>query len=127
MIKFQINARPQPKERSRSTRSGHHYTPKRTVNFEMTVAAEFKLQHPFHKILTGPVGIFVDIQFRRPKTVAKGYWHTGPGDADNIIKSISDGLNKVAWLDDRQVADLHAKKHWGDSDRIVVSIWPLEE
>ena len=126
MIKFQINARPQPKERSRSTKRGHHYIPDRTVNFELTVAAEFRAQHPFHEIFTGPVGMSVDIQFRRPKTVEKGHWHTGPGDADNIIKAISDGLNQVAWADDRQVADLYAKKHWGDSDRIVVSIWPLE-
>jgi Holliday junction resolvase RusA-like endonuclease len=127
VIKFVINARPQPKERSRSTRRGHHYTPQRTVNFELTVAAEFRAQHPFHEILTGPVGMSVDIQFKRPKTVKKGYWHTSPGDASNIVKAIEDGLNRVAWVDDRQVADVYAKKHWGDCNSIVVSIWPLEE
>ena len=126
MIKFQINARPQPKERPYLIHGNKRRTPDRTVNFELIVKCEFRAQHPFHEILTGPVGMFVDIQYKRPKTVKKGYWHTGVGDADNVIKSISDGLNKVAWLDDRQVADLHAKKHWGDSDRIVVSIWPLE-
>ena len=127
MIKFVINARPQPKERSRTAKRGHHYTPQRTVNFELTVAAEFRLQHPFHEILTGPVGMSVDIQFKRPKTVKKGYWHTSPGDATNIVKAIEDGLNRVAYVDDRQVADVYAKKHWGDCDSIVVSIWPLEE
>ena len=127
MIKFVINARPQPKERSRTAKNGHHYTPQRTVNFELTVAAEFRAQHPFHEILTGPVGMSVDIQFKRPKTVKKGYWHTSPGDASNIVKAIEDALNKVAWVDDRQVADVYAKKHWGDCDSIVVSIWPLEE
>jgi len=126
VIKFVINARPQPKERSRTAKRGHHYTPQRTVNFELTVAAEFRRQHPLHEILTGPVGMLVDVQFRRPKTVAKGYWHTSPGDASNIAKAIEDGLNKVAWLDDRQVAHSHVIKHWGDCDRIVVSIWPLE-
>jgi Holliday junction resolvase RusA-like endonuclease len=127
MIKFVINARPQPKERSRTAKRGHHYTPQRTVNFELLVKCEFRAQHPLHEVLTGPVGMSVDIQYKRPKTVKKGYWHTGPGDADNIIKAISDGLNRVAWLDDRQVADVYAKKHWGDCDSIVVSIWPLEE
>ena len=126
MIKFTINARPQPKERSRTAKRGHHYTPARTVNFELTVKCEFRAQHPFHEILTGPVGMSVDIQFQRPKTVAKGFWHTGPGDIDNIVKAIKDALNRVAWKDDRQVAYLHAEKHWGDSDRIIVSIWPLE-
>ena len=126
MIKFQINARPQPKERSRTAKRGHHYTPQRTVNFELTVAAEFRAQHPFHELFTGPVGMSVDIQFRRPKTVEKGYWHTNPGDASNIVKAIEDALNKVAWVDDRQVADLRSIKHWGQTDRIIVSIWPLE-
>ena len=127
MIKFQINTRPQPKERSRTAKNGHHYTPQRTVNSELTVAAEFRAQHPFHEILTGPVGMSIDIQYKRPKTVKKGYWHTSPGDASNIVKAIEDALNKVAWVDDRQVADVYAKKHWGDCDSIVVSIWPLEE
>ena len=126
MIKFTINARPQPKERSRTAKNGHHYTPNRTVNFELTVKCEFRAQHPFHEILTGPVGMSVDIQFAKPKTVAKGYWHTNPGDATNIVKAIEDALNKVAWVDDRQVADLRSIKHWGQTDRIIVSIWPLE-
>jgi Holliday junction resolvase RusA-like endonuclease len=126
VIKFQINARPQPKERSRSTKRGHHYTPDRTVNFELLVAAEFRRQYPNHDPLTGPLGLSVDIQFAKPKTVAKGYWHTSPGDTTNIVKAIEDGLNRVAWVDDRQVADLRSIKHWGQTDRIVVSIWPLE-
>ncbi len=126
MIKFQIDARPQPKERSRTAKNGHHYTPQRTVNFELTVAMEFRNRFPFHKPLTGPVGMSVDIQFRRPKTVKKGYWHTNPGDASNIVKAIEDGLNRVAWVDDRQVAKQDVEKHWGDCDRIIVSIWPLE-
>jgi Holliday junction resolvase RusA-like endonuclease len=92
----------------------------------LTVAAEFRNRFPFHKPLTGPLGLSVDIQFAKPKTVAKGYWHTSPGDASNIVKAIEDALNKVAWVDDRQVADSHVIKHWGDSDRIIVSIWPLE-
>jgi len=76
--------------------------------------------------MTGPLGLYVVAKYKRPKTAKKGFWHTGPGDLDNICKAISDGLNKVAWLDDRQVAKLEAEKHWGDCDRIIVSIWPLE-
>jgi len=126
VIKFVINARPQPKERPYSIGRGKRRTPDRTANFELAVAAEFRAQHPFHELFTGPVGMSVDIQFRRPKTVEKGYWHTNPGDSSNIVKAIEDGLNRVAWLDDRQVAKLGASKHWGDCDRIEVSIWPLE-
>ncbi len=126
MIKFVINARPQPKERSRSTKNGHHYTPARTVNFELMVAAEFRRQYPLHEPIQGPLGLYVVAKYKRPKTAKKGFWHTGPGDLDNIVKGISDGLNKLAWLDDRQVAQLTARKTWGESDRIEVIIWPLE-
>jgi Holliday junction resolvase RusA-like endonuclease len=126
VIKFLINARPQPKERPYLIRGNKRRTPPRTINFELTVAAEFRAQHPFHELFTGPVGLSVDIQFAKPKTVAKGYWHTGTGDLDNICKAISDGLNKVAWLDDRQVASLIAQKTWGKTDRIEVMIVPLE-
>jgi Holliday junction resolvase RusA-like endonuclease len=126
VIKFVINARPQPKERSRSTKRGHHYTPQRTVNFELTVAMEFRRQYPNHKPLTGPVGLHVAAKYKRPKTKKKGFWHTGPGDLDNIVKGISDGLNKLAWADDRQVAELTARKSWGESDTIEVRIYPLE-
>jgi Holliday junction resolvase RusA-like endonuclease len=126
VIKFVINARPQPKERSRTAKNGHHYTPARTVNFELLVAMEFRRQHPGHKPLTGPLGLCVVAEYQRPRTVAKGYWHTGTGDLDNICKAISDGLNRVAWLDDRQVASLIAQKTWGKTDRIEVMIVPLE-
>ncbi len=126
MIKFVINARPQPKERSRSTRSGHHYTPARTVNFELLVAMEFRRQYPFHKPTTGPLELCVVAEYQRPRTIAKGYWHTGPGDLDNIVKAIKDALNRVAWADDRQVASLIAQKTWGKADRIEVIICPLE-
>jgi Holliday junction resolvase RusA-like endonuclease len=126
MLKFQINVRPQPKERSRTAKRGHHYTPQRTVNFELLVAMEFRRQYPGHKPMAGPLGLCVVAKYKRPKTAKKGFWHTGPGDLDNIVKAIKDALNRVAWLDDRQVAKLEAEKHWGDSDRIEVSIWPLE-
>ncbi len=30
-------------------------------------------------------------------------------DIDNMVKSVMDGLNKVAWVDDKQVKDLTAR------------------
>ena len=127
MLSFTIHARPQPKERARSTRSGHHYTPKRTVNFERLVAAQFRRQHPDHKPIAGPIELGIYAQYSRPRTVKKDHWHTGRGDIDNIVKAISDGLNGVAWKDDRQVASLIAQKTWGDADKIEVYIWELSE
>jgi Holliday junction resolvase RusA-like endonuclease len=93
----------------------------------LTVAAEFRRQYPLHEPIQGPVGLYVVAKYKRPRTAKKGFWHTGLGDLDNIVKGISDGLNKLAWLDDRQVAELTARKSWGESDMIQVWIWPLEE
>ena len=38
-------------------------------------------------------------------------WFENPdkrGDIDNVVKAVSDGLNGIAWPDDRQVIELHA-------------------
>ena len=47
-------------------------------------------------------------------------------DLDNIIKSILDALNKVAYHDDTQIVSLSVEKFYSDSPRVEVSISNLE-
>lgn len=52
------------------------------------------------------------------------------GDLDNYQKTILDALNGVAWDDDRQVQDIHARRIWvgkQDDERVAVEIWPVAE
>ena len=35
---------------------------------------------------------------------AVGRWHVGTPDASNVLKALEDGMNRVVFLDDKQVA-----------------------
>ncbi|MCL6611197.1 MAG: RusA family crossover junction endodeoxyribonuclease [Peptococcaceae bacterium] len=99
MIKIVIPGRPVPKGRHQVRLYGRKvitYTPAKTREYEKAVkvyAAKQKV-----KKLDGDVGIIAV------------FYTSGPGDTDNLIKSLLDGLNGVAWEDDRQVKLVMALK-----------------
>lgn len=65
----------------------------------------------------GPVGI---------RIVA--YWWGGrPGDLDNILKAVQDGLNGVAYYDDSQIVRVEGERHRGKPERTEVTIWPEDK
>ncbi len=47
-------------------------------------------------------------------------------DLDNIIKSVCDSLNKVAWNDDTQIVELDVKKFYGETDFMWITITETE-
>ncbi|MBN2910790.1 RusA family crossover junction endodeoxyribonuclease [Polycladomyces sp. WAk] len=51
----------------------------------------------------GPVAVKMDIYLLK---------YGKEGDIDNMQKIILDALNGIAWSDDRQVAEIHARKHY---------------
>lgn len=107
------NTRPVTKGRPRLTRrkiKGQRrvYTPHSTVVFEQAIREAWVAQHQDEPPLVGPVAMTIVIgtdwvevqveeleQGHRPKYVQ--------GDIDNYVKAISDGLNGVAYKDDKQV------------------------
>ncbi|MBO29648.1 MAG: hypothetical protein CML61_12990 [Rhodobacteraceae bacterium] len=130
MITFEIPGTPYAKKRHRSTRQGRTYNPADNVSFERTVA-QIALQH-FPEPLEGPVrltftAIFAPAQsWSKKKTAAHLHRpHTQKPDLDNIEKALKDGLNRVAFVDDAQVAEVHKKKMWGPRPRTIVMIEPL--
>jgi Holliday junction resolvase RusA-like endonuclease len=114
------------KERPRVGKSGHIYTPKRTVDFERAVAEACTLDSP----VTYPVSICINIVEAPPKTwpVEKRQLALGGllvptrGDLDNQVKAITDGLNGIAYIDDVQITAITALREYGTTDRITVSI-----
>jgi crossover junction endodeoxyribonuclease RusA len=57
-------------------------------------------------------------------------FHTsGPGDIDNFAKSVHDGLNGLAWEDDRQVKAVLAVKSpcRRGQERTEIAVMPLAE
>lgn len=107
--KIEIQARPVPKARPRLGVNGRLYTPRETKEFEELVGwyTRSVVRNPTEK----PVRVHIDI-FSKTRA-----------DIDNIAKAILDGLNGVAFLDDRQVVELKIRKLAPeDCEKIVISI-----
>lgn len=109
----QFELKPFPKERPRATRGGVMYTPQKTREYEAKVLAMFTEQFPDHDPIEEPISVSVDVavdsvlvsvykQEHKPKGMR--------GDLDNYVKAILDSLNGAAWVDDRQIVALTARK-----------------
>ena len=121
-----IPGKPFAKQRARVTRFGA-YTPKETVSFERVVGqlASLKMQRPF----IGPIKLVVVAQFVPPsswsakkRAAAMGRLHIQKPDLDNIEKAVCDGLNRIAFDDDSQVAVKESQKVWGETASTTVQI-----
>lgn len=127
MITFTIPGTPFAKQRPRATRQGRVYTPKETVSFERTVG-QIAMQH-FPEPITGPVSVTIRATFepaqswsQKKRAAHLSRPHTQRPDIDNIAKAICDGLNRIAFADDGQIAHLDVKKVWGPAPRTVVHV-----
>jgi Holliday junction resolvase RusA-like endonuclease len=129
VISFAIPGKPFGKQRPRATARGGHarvYTPAQTVSFERQVGA---IAAPlFPSPMAGPLRLTViatfapaDSKSRRAREAMIGTPHTQRPDTDNCAKAVMDGLNRIAWADDAQVAEIVARKQWGtDNGTLVV-------
>ena len=77
--------------------------------------------------LEGPIRLSLSVVIMTPKSWSKkrqavlNYATTRP-DLDNVTKALMDGLNGVAWHDDRQVVELSVEKHYGNRDCVIVTV-----
>lgn len=127
MTSFTIPGKPFAKQRPRATRQGRVYTPKETVSFERKVGQIAALHFP--KPMEGPVRLRVTAIFEpaqswstKKRVAAMGKPHTQKPDLDNIQKSLKDGMNRIAWRDDSQVAQVIAMKRWGERAETLIEV-----
>ncbi len=106
-----FNIKPRSKQRPRSTRSGHTYTPKETREYEKIIAQTYSGV----VFANGP--LHVTLVFNNDKTeitIKELKPKRNPcklrGDIDNYAKAILDALNGVAYTDDKQIVSLELKK-----------------
>jgi len=59
------------------------------------------------------------------KRLHDGDFHSQRPDADNIGKSVLDGMLKVVYYDDSQIAQLSIEKFWSATPRAVVTVETL--
>lgn len=127
-----IAGKPFGKQRPRFRRkTGTAFTPKETVRFEDAVRALGALH--FKRPIEGPVRIEVIASFAPPASWSQakrkawlGRHHTQRPDADNIVKAITDALNRIAFADDAQIAEVYARKVWGALDQTTVYVSAIE-
>lgn len=125
---FTIPGKPFAKQRPRFSRqSGRAFTPNETVSFEQTVG-NVALPH-FPVPIDGPVRVTIWATFEPAKSWPKKKTaallnrpHTQKPDLDNIAKAICDGLNRIAFSDDSQIAEIQSRKVWGPVARTVVTV-----
>ena len=110
---FAVPGSPVPKGRPRLGKAGV-YTPKRTKAYELKVA-QCALAAGTR---CAPAG-------RRVSLEIEAYLKR-EADLDNLVKSVSDALNGIAYLDDRQVTQLVARKQMDDNPHLVVRLRWIE-
>lgn len=127
-ITFTIPGKPFSKERPRfDGRNKRTYTPDATVAFESGVGMIARKHFP--RPFEGPIRLTLEAVFvpaqswsKKRRAAALGTLHTQKPDLDNIEKAILDGLNRIAFADDSQVADVRKSKRWGERAETIVTV-----
>lgn len=119
MVYFFVPGKVQGKARPRfSSRSGTVYTPGRTKSYERQIAEAYEAQHG--PCFDGAVMVVIEAVFPIPKSWPRakkaealaGKLPPGKPDIDNILKVVLDGLNGIAYEDDKQVTMTQCKKFY---------------
>ena len=127
-IKFIIPGPAQAKQRPRVNRNtGRIYTPGATHKYEKLVKESYGDNPCFEDQF---ISIKIVFKFEVPKSHSKnkraealaGNLRPTKADIDNYIKSVLDGLNKVAFLDDRYICSIEASKVFAEEAETIVEI-----
>ena len=127
-IEFVIPGPAQAKQRPRVNRNtGRIYTPGATHKYEKLVKESYGDNPCFEDQF---ISIKILFKFEVPKSYSKkkraealaGDLRPTKADIDNYIKSVLDGLNKVAFLDDRYICSIEATKIFAEEAETIVEI-----
>lgn len=137
---FNVPGIPVAKGRPRVTIRGGRpraYTPEKTEKYENLVRLAFIEKYGETAPASGPITIEIDAFFPIPKSFSKNkrqrallglVQKTTKPDLDNVQKAILDGLNGVAFADDSQIYEIHARKAFSTTPRAdIVITEELEE
>lgn len=131
-----IPSKPHGKERAGSGRWGR-YKPDSDRDFEEKVYIFYKKAclerfgriHRFEKDI--PLKVSVISYYPVPKSdsgkkriakLAGLILPTVKPDGDNVLKAVTDSLNRAAWWDDAQIVEWHFLKSYGEEPKIILQI-----
>lgn len=130
-VDFTIHTAPVSKQRPRLGKGGCVYTPSKTKVFENIVALSYGNRPSFDDKY---IRIRLKFKFEVPKSYSKkkrleaieGKIRPTKGDVDNYAKAVLDGLNGVAFKDDRYIYAMETEKIYDIESRIDVLIESIE-
>ncbi len=134
IVTFLVEGEPQGKGRHRTTKTGHTYTPQKTVLYENWIKTCY-LSRVGEKVLQGPLKATIEAYYTIPKSKSKNIKEQmrkniirpqKKPDSDNVAKAVLDSLNGIAYKDDAQVVDLFVHKYYADSGFIKVILEEIE-
>lgn len=112
------------------------YTPKKTKDYETKVKDCYLEEYqPLRWVDKESLEIVVNAYFEIPKTASRkaktemllhGYPTKKP-DADNILKSIADALNGLAYTDDSQIVSATVNKLWSEEPKAEITIREVQK
>ena len=135
MIEIVLAGEPMAKGRVRVTKTGHAYTPERTLNYEARLAAEAQHVMGDRPLLEGPLSVEIEIRMSIPMSKPKKWQEaalrgdirpTKKPDLDNFAK-VADAFNLIVWQDDSQIVDLRVTKHFHDKPAFIARIKPMTD
>ena len=126
-ITFVIPGPAKSKDRPRINRqTGRVYTPNATHKYEKLVKECYGDRYFFDSQY---ISVKITFKFSIPKSYSKAEYYEAligeirpkKADIDNYIKSVLDGLNGVAFTDDRYICHLEAEKIYteGEAETVV--------
>ena len=133
-VEFTVPGPAKAKERPRVGKGGRIYTPNGTHKYEKLVKNIYQ-EKGIYFFDNEYISVKIIFWFEIPKSynkakhqaAAEGFLRPSRADIDNYIKSVLDGLNKVAYSDDRYIYKLEAEKRFTEgearTDIIIESGW----
>lgn len=113
------------------------YTDRNTQDYEMSLKeAYLQANQPKYMNPDEALGLQMNVYMQMPKSATKKKHQemlegiikpTKKPDIDNILKSVLDSLNQVAFYDDTQIISIKVNKYYAEEPRLEITIFSLEE
>jgi Holliday junction resolvase RusA-like endonuclease len=73
------------------------------------------------------VTVFCDVPKSKSKkfralALADNYIPTTKPDLDNVVKLVGDAGNGIVWKDDSHIAEVHARRRYGDAPALHITV-----
>lgn len=138
ILSMKWRGKPVPKARPRAALNGHFFTPSNTARFEAAVKKALKKRMSGVAPTGASIEVYLMVDRAIPKSWSKkrikeivenGEHPIGPGDIDNIAKSILDAANGIVFEDDKQICKVVVSRRYATEDgfHLIIKEAPKRE